>query len=522
MYRTRLFGAASVLLVSLALAVVVAESGSAHSARADVRPAVTGVPYLRVMPLGDSITYGVGSTTGAGYRYPLWTLEHGQSQYTVDLVGSQRAGAVPDPDNEGHSGYFIDQIGSGVDAWLSAYRPDVVLLHIGINDLDRGPDKPGAVDRLTTLVNQIFVDRPTATVILGGLIAATPGLTDLVATYNAGARQMVDAELAAGHHVLYTDMPVTAAQLADGLHPNDSGYVVMAQQWHAALQQAYTNGWLTGSTPVTGSAPETTSKVRWADFDGDGREDYLVIADSGAVTVWLDKGGDGHGGWSSYGQVTTGLTTDRSQVRFADFDGDGRADYLRILPGGAVVVYLNRGGDGNGGWVNDGQVATGLSADPEQVRFADFDGDGKADYLRYTASGAVTVYLNGGGDGHGGWVNDGQIATGTTAVPEQVRWADFDGDGKADYLALDSTGAVHAYLNRGGDGHGGWADDGQVATGLSSVSDQIRFADIDGDGKADYLRINLDGSVDAYLNQGGDGHGGWVNDGQIATGTVVE
>ncbi|MCX4632247.1 hypothetical protein [Streptomyces sp. NBC_01443] len=52
----------------------------------------------------------------------------------------------------------------------------------------------------------------------------------------------------------------------------------------------------------------------------------------------------------SIGQIATGATTDRTRVRLADYDGDGRADYWMISPSGSITTYLNRGGDTHGGW----------------------------------------------------------------------------------------------------------------------------------------------------------------------------
>jgi hypothetical protein len=225
---------------------------------------------------------------------------------------------------------------------------------------------------------------------------------------------------------------------------------------------------VTGRPPLAaGTEAGGSGKVRWADFDGDGRADYLTVASNGEVSAYLNRGGDGHGGWDVLGPVTSGTTTDPSRVRFADFDGDGRADYLTIADNGAVSVRLNRGGDGHGGWTDLGQVATGTTTDVSRVRFADFDGDGRADYLTIADNGAVTLYLNRGGDGHGAWIPYGQVATGLTTTADRVSLADATGDGSADYLFGDpDTNAATLYSWSGGDGHGGWIDQGRIASGV--------------------------------------------------------
>lgn len=190
-------------------------------------PPPTPAPVVKVLPLGDSITAGLGSTTGAGYRLPLWNRVAAQDRYRIDYVGSQTAGALPDPQHEGHRGWFIRQVRAEVDGWLATSQPDVVLLHIGINDLAWGADPLDAAGQLTDLVQRIRADRPGVTILLLGLIPASgdPGLRAKVALYNEQARSI------GGAH--YVQPPALAAgEMVDELHPSDAGYERLADAFY--------------------------------------------------------------------------------------------------------------------------------------------------------------------------------------------------------------------------------------------------------------------------------------------------
>lgn len=125
-----------------------------------------------------------------------------------------------------------------------------------------------------------------------------------------------------------------------------------------------------------------------------------MVGANGSVDAWLNRGGNGSGGWSALGQVAkggTGATGD--QVRFADVNGDRRSDYLVVAANGSVTAWLNNGGDGAGGWSSAGQIASGVGATGDQVRFGDVNGDGFADYLLLEPNGAVSAWVNKGGTG---------------------------------------------------------------------------------------------------------------------------
>ncbi|MEU3078349.1 FG-GAP-like repeat-containing protein [Streptomyces laurentii] len=481
------------------------------------------VPNLTVMPLGDSITEGAGSSTRSSYRAALWPQLVPRAD-TLDFVGSQKHGVLPDTDHEGHSGWLIDGIAANIDAWMEAAKPNVVLLHIGTNDMDRDNQVATAPARLAALIDQMIAASPQTTIVVASLVpSASPEVQARIDAYNARIPGIVAARQAQGHKVAQVSMgALTTADLNDRLHPNDGGYVKMAGVFAEGIAQVARNGWISPQVTVRPAPPRAGLGDYQVDLNADGRADYLTVDAAGAVRAWLNKGGDGHGGWTEAGQVASGVPLAGGQVRFADINADGYADYLVVDPNSAVRAWLNKGGTGLAGWTEAGQIATGVTLAGGQVRFADINGDRYADYVVVDANGAVRAWLNKGGTGTEGWTEAGQIAAGVGVPADQVRLADVNADGYADYLSVDANGAVKAWLNKGGTGIAGWNQTGQIAAGAGAPGSSVRFADLDADRRADYLVVDASGAVRAWLNKGGDGGGvggnGWTSVGTFATG----
>ena len=70
-------------------------------------PAATGP--VTVLPLGDSITFGVGASDGNSYRQYLKD-RLSQAGLQVDYIGTLNCGNMQDRQCQGHSGATIDQI----------------------------------------------------------------------------------------------------------------------------------------------------------------------------------------------------------------------------------------------------------------------------------------------------------------------------------------------------------------------------------------------------------------------------
>ncbi len=210
----------------------------------------------KIMPLGDSITDGVGSS-GGGYRVDLFrrALTDGLS---VTFVGSGMNGpnmveGQPFPRNhEGHSGFTIEDGGgrSGIapllGGALGSFQPHIITLMIGTNDVDINLDLQNAPTRLGRLLDSIWEGSPDALVVVAQIVPSTDdNLNNRIQTYNAAIPELVQSRADAGMHVVLVDMysAYTAepnykqGYMNDRLHPNDAGYVVMAGVWYEAISE---------------------------------------------------------------------------------------------------------------------------------------------------------------------------------------------------------------------------------------------------------------------------------------------
>jgi lysophospholipase L1-like esterase len=180
---------------------------------------------LRILPLGDSITWGYINNSGSnGYRERL-LANLNSAGFQVDFLGTQKSGTMADKDNEGYPGYTINGI-KGVAAKGLALRPNIVLIHAGTNDLNRGnpsnePDSD-APRRLGLLLDDVLKANPSAVVIVAKIILSKQsGLNNSIKTFNNALPAIVAARVSKGSKVSIVDMSVlnTNSELGDNLHP---------------------------------------------------------------------------------------------------------------------------------------------------------------------------------------------------------------------------------------------------------------------------------------------------------------
>lgn len=194
----------------------------------------------RIMPLGDSITHGYPH----GYRSYLWDKLKNAS-YTVNFVGSNHDGSGFDNDHEGYGGWMTDDIAGIVYGLLANNPPDIILLHIGSNDVSptQGRDS-SSVAGLEDILNHIdyYEDdyNHPIRVILATIINRRE-YHQTVRDYNRNLINLANSRIANGDKITLVDMEygagLNANDYGDATHPDNSGYYKMSNIWFDALDR---------------------------------------------------------------------------------------------------------------------------------------------------------------------------------------------------------------------------------------------------------------------------------------------
>ena len=312
-----------------------------------------------IMPLGDSITDGAaGSTDDTGYRRSLY-LQLDAAGYDVDFVGSQTSG-IPtdfDRDHEGHGGWRANQIRDNIGGWLTSTPAEIVLLHIGTNDISGGESAAGVAAEIDDILDNIDSYSTDITVFLAQIInrqnpSDSKGLE--TSALNDSIASLAATRIAAGDLIVLVDHESALTypgDMDDSVHPNDTGYGKMADTWFDALDthfgpgvgnleltstsgNAYASDDLLCEFDLTGDA--TASATAWVKDASPVMVAYLPM-EGGATTALLDYSGNGNDG-STFGDPTWVATGGHDGDGYFNFDGNG--DYIDLgdcMPTGAYT-----------------------------------------------------------------------------------------------------------------------------------------------------------------------------------------
>ncbi|KAI0145418.1 hypothetical protein GGR57DRAFT_494464 [Xylariaceae sp. FL1272] len=494
--------------------------------------------------------------------------------WKVNMVGSLKDGTMADSDHEGHRGWTIEQVSH---AWVTSrwMKPNIMLINAGLNDCVQHIDLSSAGTPMKELIDQIFDYVPGVTVVLSTLLRNTnPDHDACTVSVNEQCRALFKTYKGARIALADVHSVMSLGDLGpEGDQPTDSGYKMFAGVWWDAISKIEDRNQApvavsgihdsTASSPsqckkVAGNAPPRVQTQLGSGYD-DGSYLHNSINRGILKTANISKGQDPESitkdiPWHIFfaNLVVVDVNAGRSQAlddwvriwhteegrnvyyfrqnlgggKFGDsveFDvdidcDDGPHDFF-CLKGTAVVLSLNRGGNPPT-FENMGQIIGDLDGYAvTDVRIADIDGDGRADFCLLAADGTIGCSRNGGTGDKPTWQGSstpagirGKVFNEAQTDKAGIVLADLSGDFRSDYMYINDFGNVHTWINNRSTGSGivpkwrsagltheekdrfdGLAWENRGSGGTKLKVDGNFYCDMRGSGSDDYVWIYSDG-----------------------------
>ena len=247
-------------------------------------------------------------------------------------------------------------------------------------------------------------------------------------------------------------------------------------------------------------------KAGFFDYDLEGDLDLYVA--SGSTNELYRNNADGTFTEVSNKSGTAGNSVKSKDIAFGDFDEDGDVDMFVLNQNGASRFYDNR----RQGYFVDITTTVGLNfvGEPSAVISGDYNNDGYLDLFISDLAGEQHGIFQNKGDGT--FIKDEASLSAidglTGFVINQADFADVDNDGYLDLLVAGNPARKDKYrsglLLLHNDGQGKYTDTSNSLPSELEIIEQVKTADMDGDGDLDIIIINDQGNVRIMRNDGGN------------------
>ncbi|MFD0592894.1 cellulose binding domain-containing protein [Catellatospora coxensis] len=144
--------------------------------------------------------------------------------------------------------------------WLSATLPDVVLMHLGTNDVWSNLPSTQILTAFGKLVDQMRASNPAMKILVAKIIPMNPSscaeCAARVVSFNNAIPAWAAGKTTAQSPITVVDQWTgfnTATDTYDGVHPNAAGDQKMSDRWYPALTAA-----LSGVTPSNPPSPSAS------------------------------------------------------------------------------------------------------------------------------------------------------------------------------------------------------------------------------------------------------------------------
>jgi len=300
-------------------------------------------------------------------------------------------------------------------------------------------------------------------------------------TFYDGVTVLGTAKLAGGTGALSTILPAAGIRTIEARYAGSTVYAASTAPSFA--QTVIAAPATTLHAPVGYPTANTINQhVAVADFNGDGKLD--VVTNNNTILM-------GNGDGSFQPPIVYTSTSNSYSVAAGDFNGDGKPDFATAQIDGNVGVWLNKG-DGT----FQPPALYSIGAAPHDIVLGDFNNDGVIDVAVASRQGeAIGVgVLLGVGDGTFHPVVTYLAGRRQTALAI----ADFNGDGNADIVSVDSDDIDQVITVLLGVGDGTF----QVAGYEQAAFPQyVATGDFNHDGRPDFAVVNH-GGLSVFLGNG--------------------
>lgn len=212
------------------------------------------IDSCEILPLGDSLTVGVGSNNLFSYRGTLQALIGVGRCSFVGPHTDPNSDPTLDVDHAGVSGETIAEVeartGTALGYLNSPYSKSIVLWLAGANDANDTPevDLNDSADSFESTIEAIYAVSPNIYIFVGTGTPNRDGSDDARVTTLNGliATKITDLQTAHPGIRIYTvginaafkaNAGWASAYMSDNTHPNEAGYTVMARTWAASLEK---------------------------------------------------------------------------------------------------------------------------------------------------------------------------------------------------------------------------------------------------------------------------------------------
>ncbi len=257
--------------------------------------------------------------------------------------------------------------------------------------------------------------------------------------------------------------------------------------------------WRIEARPLNGIGPELVSSGTFTvardpglhDYDGDGSPDVLARDTGGRL--WLNDTFDSReqhtysyfqnpeqlvgGGWNAYDRIEGA----------GNLGGAPVSDLVARDRSGVLWLYLGKG-DAESPFTSRSRIGGGWNVYRQITGGSDLNGDGRADLVATDTSGALWLY-KGTGNWRAPFAKRVKIGTGGWGAYDQITaTGDIAGAPAGDLVARDRSGVLWLYL---GYGDGRFAPRTRIGGGWNTYEHLVGIGDADHDGRADLYATDV-------------------------------